>query len=105
MDIRGILNAIPDFTVVSNPIAQRLPDIHSLFDSITSGCTRSEEGRDGMDLRRPAARDETPSNRPRAQSEVRRSPEGIEGTPSKRIRSSSVASSLSPDTCLDPLRG
>ena len=92
------INAIPKFTGVVNPVAQNLPDIHSLFDSATSGRTRNEERRDGTDGRRPGMRDETPRSRPRAQSEVRRSLEGVEGTPSKRIRSASVASSLSPDT-------
>ena len=85
---------------MTNPVEQRLPDIHSLYDSVTSGRARTEGNRDGTDGRRPDARIETPSSKLRAQSEVRRSPENTEGTPNKRIRSSSVASSVSPDAGL-----
>ena len=95
MDIRGVLNAIPDFTEVPNPVPQKLPDIHLLFDGIASGRARGERELDGQ---RPDTRIETPTSRQRAQSEVRRSPEAVGGTPSKRIRSSSVVSSISPGT-------
>ena len=96
MDIRGILNAIPDFTGVPNPVPQKLPDIHSLFDGIASGRARGERQRDELDGQRPDTRIETPTSRQRAQSEVRRSPETVGGTPNKRIRSSSAVSSVSP---------
>ena len=96
IDIRGILNAIPDFTGMHNPVPQKLPDIHSLFDGVTSGRARGERRRDDLEGQRPNTRTETPTSRQRAQSEVRRSPETVGGTPSKRIRSSSVVSSVSP---------
>ena len=96
IDIRGVLNVIPDFTRVPNPVPQRLPDIHSLFDGVTSGRASSERRRDDLEGQGPNLRTETPNGRSRAQSEVRRSPETVEGTPSKRIRSSSVVSSVSP---------
>ena len=91
IDMRGVLNAIPKFTGMTDSAGQRLPDIHSLYDSVTSGRARTEGNRDGTDGRGPDARIETPSSRLRAQSEVRRSPENTEGTPSKCIRSSSIA--------------
>ena len=92
MDMRGVLNAIPDFTGVPNPVPQKLPDIHLLFDGIASGRARGERELDGQ---RPDTRIETPTSRQRAQSEVRRSPEAVGGTPSKRIRSCGVVSGLS----------
>ena len=96
MDIRGILNAIPDFTGMPNPVPQKLPDIHSLFDGIASGRERGERRREDREGHGTNPRTETPTSRQRAQSEVRRSPETIGGTPNKRIRSSSAVSSVSP---------
>ena len=96
MDIRGILNAIPDFTGMPNPVPQKLPDIHSLFDGIASGRARGERRREDREGHGPNPRTETPTSRQRAQSEVRRSPETVGGTPNKRIRSSSAVSSVSP---------
>ena len=95
IDIRGILNIIPDFTGVPNPVPQKLPDIHSLFDGVTSGRARDERRRDGLEGQGPNTTTEIPTSRQRVQSEVRRSPETVEGTPSKRI---SVVSSVSPGT-------
>ena len=34
VDIRGVLNAIPKFTGMTNPVEQRLPDIHSLYKGV-----------------------------------------------------------------------
>ena len=61
IDIRGILNAIPDFTGVPNPVPQKLPDIHSLFDGVTSGRARGERQRDDQEGRGPNPRIETPT--------------------------------------------
>ena len=66
IDIRGILNVIPNFTGVPNPVPQRLPDIHSLLDGVTSGRARSERRRDDVEGQGPNPRTETPTSRPRA---------------------------------------
>ena len=63
IDIRGILNAIPDFTGVPNPVPQKLPDIHSLFDGVTSGRARGERRRDDQEGQGPNPRTETPTSR------------------------------------------